>query len=48
MNNYFGATVTRMAPIPGVLAYHRDVVVDERTGQEIASPTIISRAKIKL
>lgn len=47
MNNYLGTTVTRMAPIPGVLSYHRDVVVDERTGQEIASPTIVSRAKIK-
>ena len=47
MNNYFGATVSRMAPIPGVLAYHRDVIVDERAGKEIASPTIVSRTKIK-
>lgn len=47
MNNFFGATVSRMAPIPGVLAYHRDVVVDERTGQELPSPTIVNRAKIK-
>lgn len=47
MNNYYGIVVSRVAPIPGVLAYHRDVVVDERTGQEIASPTLVSRAKIK-
>ncbi|MEQ7872869.1 hypothetical protein ABDK56_02545 [Sphingomonas sp. ASV193] len=47
MNNYYGATVTRLAPIPGVLAYHRDVVVDARTGVEIANETLVSRARIK-
>lgn len=47
MNNYYGVLVSRVAPIPGVLGYHRDVIVDERTGQEIDSPTLVSRAKIK-
>jgi hypothetical protein len=47
MNNYYGVLVSRVAPIPGVLGYHRDVVVDERTGREIDSPTLVSRAKIK-
>ena len=47
MNNYYGLTISRVAPIPGVLAYRRDVVVDARTGQDIDSPTIVSRAKIK-
>jgi hypothetical protein len=46
MNNYYGVLVSRVAPIPGVLGYHRDVV-DERTGREIDSPTLVSRAKIK-
>jgi hypothetical protein len=48
LNNYFGVVVSRMAPIPGILAYHRDTVVDGRTGQELVSPTLISRAKPKL
>jgi len=47
MNNYYGVLVSRVAPIPGVLAYHRDVIVDERTGQEVDSPTLVSRARIK-
>lgn len=47
MNNYYGVVVSRVAPIPGVLSYHRDVIVDERTGQEIDSPTLVSRARIK-
>jgi hypothetical protein len=47
MNNHYGVVVSRVATIPGVLAYHRDVIADERTGQEIASPTLVSRAKIK-
>jgi hypothetical protein len=32
---------------PGVIGYHRDTIVDLRTGQELESPTILSRAKIK-
>lgn len=47
INKYYGVLVSRVAPIPGVLAYHRDVIVDERTGEEIASPTLVSRARIK-
>lgn len=47
MNNYFGLTVSRLAPIPGVLAYRRDVVVDARSGQEVPSPTLMSRQRIK-
>ncbi|WP_114228111.1 MULTISPECIES: hypothetical protein [Sphingomonas] len=47
MNNYFGLTVTRMAPIPGVLAYRRDVIVDARTGQDVASPTLMTMVKMK-
>jgi len=47
INNYFGIFVSRMAPIPGVLGYNRDTVVDLRTGQEVESPTLVSRARIK-
>ncbi|WP_226019144.1 hypothetical protein [Novosphingobium sp. FKTRR1] len=47
MNNYLGILISRLAPIPGVLAYHRDVVVDARTGEELSNPTLVSRAKIK-
>ena len=48
INNYYGIFVSRLPPVPGVLGYHRDVVVDERTGLEIASPTLASRQKPKL
>lgn len=47
VNNFYGIFVSRLPPVPGVLAYHRDVVVDARTGEELASPTLVSRAKIK-
>ena len=47
LNNLFGIVISRLLPVPGVLGYHRDTVVDERTGQEVESPTLISRAKIK-
>lgn len=46
-NNYFGIFISRLSPVPGVLGYNRDTVVDLRTGQEIESPTLVSRAKIK-
>lgn len=36
INNIYGVRVTRMAPIPGVLGYRRDAVIDERTSQELA------------
>lgn len=35
MDNIFGVMISRMAPVPGVLAYRRDVVIDERTGAEL-------------
>jgi hypothetical protein len=35
MPNYFGVFIARIAPIPGILAYRRDVVVDGRTGQPV-------------
>ncbi|OYU34620.1 hypothetical protein [Novosphingobium sp. PASSN1] len=47
LNNLFGIMISRLLPVPGVLGYHRDTIVDLRTGQEIESPTLISRAKIK-
>lgn len=47
LNNYYGIFISRLSPIPGVLGYRRDAVVDLRTGQEIESPTLVSRAKIK-
>ncbi len=47
LNNFYGLTISRVAPIPGVLAYKRDTIIDVRTGKEIESPTIVSRAKIK-
>jgi hypothetical protein len=47
LNNIYGIFVSRLSPVPGVLGYHRDTVVDLRTGQEIESPTLVSRAKIK-
>ena len=47
LNNLFGIMISRLMPVPGVLGYHRDTIVDLRTGQEIESPTLISRAKIK-
>jgi hypothetical protein len=47
MNNYYGVLVSRLAPIPGILAYKRDTIVDARTGMELQSPTLVSRARIK-
>ncbi|WP_421849534.1 hypothetical protein [Novosphingobium sp.] len=47
LNNLYGIFISRLSPVPGVLGYHRDTVVDLRTGQEIESPTLVSRAKIK-
>ncbi len=47
MNNYFGLIITRMPPIPGVLGYRRDAVLDLRSGAEVASPTIYTQVRIK-
>lgn len=35
MDNFFGVMISRMAPVPGILNYRRDVVIDERTGAEL-------------
>lgn len=47
LNNYFGVLITRMPPIPGVLDYRRDLVIDARTGTEVASPLIVTQVRIK-
>ena len=47
MNNYFGLMITRMQPIPGVLGYRRDAVVDLRSGTEVPNPTIYTQVRIK-
>ncbi len=36
--NYLGVEIDRHAPMPGVLAYQRDRVIDERTGLAPAAP----------
>jgi hypothetical protein len=38
---------TRMPPIPGVLGYRRDTVIDLRTGQDVPNPVIKTQVKIK-
>jgi len=35
MPNYFGVQISRLAPIPGVLGYERDRVIDLRTGRPV-------------
>jgi hypothetical protein len=47
LNNYFGITITRMPPVPGVLDYRRDTIVDARTGKDVPSPTIHTQVRIK-
>ena len=47
-NNYGAAIVSRLAPIPGVLSYRRDTVIDERTGQALPNPKLVSMQKPKL
>lgn len=47
-SNYFGGEVSRLAPIPGVLSYRRDTVIDERTGQALPNPKLVSMQKPKL
>ena len=36
MPNYYGIEIDRLPPIPGVLGYERDRVIDLRTGQPVA------------
>ncbi|MEY4238762.1 MAG: hypothetical protein RL339_1363 [Pseudomonadota bacterium] len=47
LNNYYALMFTRMPPIPGVLAYRRDTVIDLRTGQDVPNPVIKTQVKIK-
>ena len=47
LNNYYGITISRIAPIPGVLGYRRDTVLDLRTGQDVQNPPITTQVKIK-
>lgn len=47
LNNYFAITISRMPPIPGVLDYRRDTVIDARTGQDVPNPPIVTQQKIK-
>lgn len=48
INNFFLLPITRMAPVPGVLAYRRDTVIDVKTGQDLPNPVIKSVLKPKL
>ena len=34
--NYFGVAIDRLYPMPGVLSYRRDMIIDDRTGQPLA------------
>lgn len=47
MNNYLGLPIDRMPPIPGILDYRRDTIVDARTGQDVPNPTIRTQVRIK-
>ncbi|MEQ1540789.1 MAG: hypothetical protein ABL926_00905 [Novosphingobium sp.] len=47
LNNYFGTVITRMPPIPGVLDYRRDTVIDARTGTAVPNPPIRTQVKLK-
>ena len=47
LNNYYGAMVSRLPPVEGVLAYQRDRVIDVATGEEVANGPIVTRQKIK-
>jgi hypothetical protein len=42
MPNYFGMHITRLAPIPGVLDYRRDVVIDVRSGAAVTASAAAS------
>lgn len=47
LNNYFALPITRMPPIPGVLDYRRDTVIDLRTGLDVPNPPITTQVKLK-
>jgi hypothetical protein len=43
VNNFFGIVISRLPPVPGILSYRRDVVIDERSGTPIVTKTAASR-----
>ncbi len=47
LNNYFGTVLSRLPPIPGVLGYRRDTVLDLRTGSDVPNPPIRTQVRIK-
>ncbi|MFM5884732.1 MAG: hypothetical protein ACKOQ3_05290, partial [Novosphingobium sp.] len=47
LNNHFGLPIDRIPPIPGVLGYRRDTVLDLRTGQDVPNPAIRTQVRIK-
>lgn len=47
INNHFGLPIDRMPPIPGILDYRRDTVIDARTGAEVPNPSIRTQVRIK-
>lgn len=47
LNNFFAIYIGRLPHVPGVLGYRRDVVIDERTGLEVPSPTLFTLQKLK-
>lgn len=47
MNNFHGVTVTRLAPIPGILSYRRDTVVDVRANADLPDPSLVSRDRLR-
>ncbi|WP_140420580.1 hypothetical protein [Novosphingobium sp. B 225] len=46
-NNYYGLQITRIAPIPGVIDYRRDTVIDVKSGTDVANPGITTQVKVK-
>jgi hypothetical protein len=42
IDNFLGVMVSRLPPIPGVLAYQRDTVVDARTNLPVTSKAMSS------
>lgn len=47
LNNYFAVYIGRLPHVPGVLGYRRDAVIDERTGEQVHSPTLVTMQKLK-
>ena len=47
INNFYGINVNRMPPIPGVLAYRRDTVIDVQTGEDLPNPALQAQVRIK-